>query len=476
MSEVSAAQNTVKSENILGTEKIGKLLLKFSVPGIVSMLVNSIYNLVDQIFIGHGVGYLGNAATNVNFPFVQMMLALSIMVAAGTAANVGLNLGRKQEEEADHYVGTGFVLALASGVFVMIVGEIFMTGLLYFFGCTDMVLPYALDYGRIVLIGFPFVSCGILMSDLIRADGSPRYSMIAMVSGAVFNIVFDPIFIFVFHWGVKGAALATILGQIVTFLINLRKMPHLQTIHFRKEDFLIEFHRVKQIILIGMSAFLTQMAGLVGNILLNNQAVKYGAMSVYGAEIPLTCFGIIMKINQIMMSVIMGITTSTQPIFSYNYGAAKYARIRELMKKTAIITFLVGVTGCLVFQIFPQQIINIFGQESELYNEFAVMCLRNMTLLIFVMGIPMMAGTYFQSVGKPLKAVILSLSRQIIFQIPIMIFLPMLIGITGVMYTFPLADIASITLAGILLAKEMKLLKEMEIRHEELQAQHGEAV
>ena len=462
MSETIARENVPKTENILGTEKIGKLLLKFSVPGIVSMLVNSIYNLVDQIFIGQGVGYLGNAATNVNFPFVQMMLALSIMVAAGTAANVGLNLGRKQEEEADHFVGTGFIMALTFGTTVFLLGEIFMTPLLYFFGCTDVVLPYAIDYGRIALIGFPFVSCGILMGDLIRADGAPRYSMVAMLAGAIFNIIFDPIFIFICHWGVKGAALATIMGQIVTFVINFRKMGHLRTIHFRRADFLVKFHRVKQILIIGMSAFLTQVAGLFGQILLNNQAVKYGAMSVYGAEIPLTCFGIIMKINQIMMAFIMGITTSIQPIFSYNYGAAKYARIRELIKKTAIVTFTIGVIGCLTFQTFPQQIINIFGQESELYNEFAVMCLRNMTFLIFVMGIPMMAGTYFQSVGKPLKAVVLSLSRQIIFQIPIMLILPMYIGITGVMYSYPLADIASITLATILLLREMKLLRKLE--------------
>ena len=463
MSEVTSA--VPKTENALGTEKIGKLLLRFSIPGIISMLVNSIYNLVDQIFIGQGVGYLGNAATNVNFPFVQMMLALSIMVAAGTAANVGLNLGRKQEEEADHFVGTGFIMALTFGILVCLVGELFMEPLLYLFGCTDKVLPYAIDYGRIALLGFPFVSCGILMGDLIRADGQPRYSMIAMVSGAIFNIIFDPVFIFIFHWGVKGAALATILGQIITFCINIRKMPHLRTIHFRVSDFRVKFHRVKQIIVIGLSAFLTQTAGLVGHVILNNQAVKYGAMSIYGPEIPLTCFGIIMKINQIMMAFIMGVTTSTQPIFSYNYGAAKYNRIRELILKTGLVTFTIGVIGCFIFQTFPQQIINIFGQESQLYNEFAVMCLRNMTLLIFVMGIPMMAGTYFQSVGKPIKAVILSLSRQIIFQIPIMLILPIFIGITGVMYTYPLADIASITLATILLARELKFLKKLEAEH-----------
>ncbi len=451
-----------KKTNILGTEKIGKLLLIYSVPGVISMLVNSIYNLVDQIFIGQGVGYLGNGATNVSFPFVQLMLALSLMVSAGTAANTSLNLGRKEDEEASHYVGNGFALSLAFGVLLLLVGQIFMLPLLNFFGATEANLGYAIDYSRIILIGFPFVTTSMMMNDIIRADGNPRFAMCSMLSGAILNIIFDPVFIFVFGWGVKGAALATIIGQIVTFFLSFWKMHHLKTVTFSYKDLRPKFRRVKRIVLIGMSAFLTQISMLFVQVLLNNQAARYGAQSVYGADIPVTCFGIIMKVNQIMMSVIIGITNATQPIFSFNFGAALYSRVRELVKKTAITTFIVGCAGWLVLQNFPSQIISIFGQESELYNEFAVMCCKNMTLMIFVMGIPMMSGVYFQAVGKPGQAVILSLSRQVLFTMPLMVILPIFFGVTGIMYAYPMADCFSILLATVLLLREMKRLRKLE--------------
>ena len=221
-----------RKENILGTEKIGKLLLTYSIPGIISMLVNSIYNLVDQIFIGQGVGYLGNGATNVAFPFTQLMLALSLMVSAGTAANTSLNLGRKDEDEACHFVGNGFALAVMFGVGLLVIGQVFLLPLLHIFGATEANLGYAIDYSRIVLIGFPFTATGIMMNDIIRADGAPQFSMMSMLVGAILNIIFDPIFIFVFHWGVKGAALATIIGQIATFALSFWKMHRLKTVKF----------------------------------------------------------------------------------------------------------------------------------------------------------------------------------------------------------------------------------------------------
>ena len=452
-----------RKENILGTEKIGKLLLTYSVPGVISMLVNSIYNLVDQIFIGQGVGYLGNGATNVSFPFVQLLLALSLMVSAGTAANTSLNLGRKDDKEACHFVGNGFFLAMFFGLLLLIVGEVFLVPLLQFFGATEANLPYAIEYSRIMLIGFPFVSCGMMMNDIIRADGTPRFAMISMLVGAILNIIFDPLFIFVFHWGVRGAALATIIGQIATFMLSFWKMHHLKTVKLSYSDVRPVARRDKRIIVIGMSAFLSQISMVITQILLNNQAAKYGAMSVYGPDIPVTCFGIIMKVNQIMMSVIIGITNATQPIFSFNFGAEKYDRVRELVKKTVATTFIVGCLGWLVLQNFPSQIISIFGQESELYNEFAVMCCKNMTKMIFVMGVPMMAGVYFQAVGKPVQAVLLSLSRQVLFSIPLMIILPIFMGVVGIMYSYPLADCFSITLATILLVLEMRRLHRLEL-------------
>lgn len=451
----------VEKENMLGTEKIGKLLLTYSVPGVISMLVNSIYNMVDQIFIGRGVGYLGNGATTVSFPFVQLLLALSIMTSAGTAANAGLNLGRKEQRKADSFVGSGFGLAVFWGLLLLVVGELFMVPMLNFFGATPDNLPYAVDYSRIVLIGFPFVTTSIMMNDIIRADGKPRFAMISMLAGAAVNIVLDPIFIFICHWGVAGAAWATILGQILSCFLSFWKFRTLNTLHFKPADMAPAFPRLKLIMIIGMSGFLTQMANLVSQILLNNQAAKYGLMSEYGADIPVTCFGITMKIVSLMMSMIIGISNATQPIFAYNFGAKKYNRVSELIKKASLTTIVFGLFGWIFFQTIPAQIIGIFGQESELYNQFGVMCLKTMTLTVFVMGIPMLAGVYFQSVGKPMRAVVLSLSRQIIFLIPTILILPMFIGIKGVMYAYPIADIFSITLSVILFAIELKLLHQM---------------
>ena len=358
------------------------------------------------------------------------------------------------------------------GLLLLIVGEVFLVPLLQFFGATEANLPYAIEYSRIMLIGFPFVSCGMMMNDIIRADGTPRFAMISTVSGAVVNIIlvgaildisFDPLCIFGFHWGVRGAALATIIGQIATFMLSFWKMHHLKTVKLSYSDVRPVARRDKRIIVIGMSAFLSQISMVITQILLNNQAAKYGAMSVYGPDIPVTCFGIIMKVNQIMMSVIIGITNATQPIFSFNFGAEKYDRVRELVKKTVATTFIVGCLGWLVLQNFPSQIISIFGQESELYNEFAVMCCKNMTKMIFVMGVPMMAGVYFQAVGKPVQAVLLSLSRQVLFSIPLMIILPIFMGVVGIMYSYPLADCFSITLATILLVLEMRRLHRLEL-------------
>ena len=462
MSAENEALEAPKKENPFGTEKISKLLLVYSLPGIVSMVVNSIYNMVDQIFIGQGVGYLGNAATNVTFPFMQLMLALGAMTAVGTASNSGLCLGRKEEDEADHYFGNGLALAITLGLAVLIIGQVFNGPLLRFFGATDLVMPYAVTYSRIVMIGFPFVSCGMYMNNLVRLDGSPTYAMIAMLTGAVLNIILDPLFIMVFHWGVAGAAIATVIGQIATFILMTLKMRNMKVLTLRREYMRMKWEYIRGIIAIGMSAFLSNIVMLFSNILMNNQAVHYGELSIYGAEIPLTCFGIVLKINSLMTAIILGITHASQPIFSYNFGAKKYDRVAELMIKGVLATFVVGLIGFFVFRTFPEQIISLFGQEDALYNEFAVMCMLNMTLLLFVIGIPMLAGVYFQAVGRPVVSIILSLSRNILFAMPAMVILPMFVGIKGVMWSFPVGDAASIVLSGILLGLELRHLRRMQ--------------
>ena len=448
-------------ENILGTKPIPALLLQFGLPSVVSMLVNSIYNLVDQIFIGQRVGYLGNAATSVTFPFVTISLAISLMISHGTAANVGLNLGKKDQERADRTMGNGFCMALVMGFVMLALGQVFLVPLLKIFGATDLVLPYAVDYARIYIIGIPFTTLGILLNDEIRADGSPSYTMRSMIIGAVINIIFDYIFVFPLNMGVQGAAIATIMGQFATLVLGFLYLPRMKTIHFEKNNMRLSPEIVKDILILGVSSFITQVAMLFMQIVLNRQAVRYGALSKYGPEIPLTVFGIVIKVNQIMTSIIMGITVGSQPVFSYNYGARKYGRVRNLVKACMISTTIVGAIGTVCLQVFPQQIISIFGQEDALYNEFAVMAMRNMTFLIFILGVQMTASVYFQAVGKPKGSVLISLSRQILFMIPLLFILPGFLGIKGVMFAFPGADIASVILCSTLLIREIKTLNRM---------------
>ena len=470
--EATTAANVVSSgENILGTKPIPELLLKFAVPSVISMLVNSIYNLVDQIFIGQGVGYLGNAATNVVFPFVMISMAVSLMISVGTAANVGLNLGKGDQDQANRILGNGLFLALISGFVILILGEGFMVPLLRLFGATDNILPYAIDYGRIYLVGTVFTTIGILLNDIIRADGNPSYSMRAMLLGAGINIVLDPLVIFVFHWGVQGAALATILGQLATLICGLLYLKKLRTLQMKKENMKLKGDVVKSIVTLGLSSFFTQFAALFMQIIMNQQTIKYGEMSIYGADIPLTVFGIVNKVNGLMMSLIMGISTGSQPLFSFNYGAKKFQRVKQLVKTAMISCVVIGFIGMLCLQSFPNQIISIFGQESDLYDEFAVMCLKNMTIFIFVMGVQMVAGVYYQAVGKPVGALLLSLSRQVLFMIPCFLILPIFFGIKGVMWSFPVSDVLSVAMAALMLAVEMRKLNQMIREDGSVQAQ-----
>lgn len=461
MTNETQEMKKIQEENILGTKPIPELLLKFAVPSVISMLVNSIYNLVDQVFIGQGVGYIGNAATNVVFPFVTIGLAVSLMISVGTAANVGLSLGEKNQKRADQILGNGLSLAMLMGAAILIVGQIFMTPLLRLFGATDSIMPYALEYGRVYLLGTLFTTIGILCSDLIRADGNPGYSMRAMLLGAGINIVLDPLFIFVFHWGVTGAALATILGQFATMVVCLVQWRKLRTLKLKRENMKLERSVVKSILSLGFSSFITQIAALFMHVVMNQQIIRYGALSKYGTDIPITVFGIVNKINSLMMSLIMGVSTGSQPLFSYNYGARKFDRVKKLVKTALITCVAIGIVGRCVLQTFPEQIISIFGQESGLYNEFAVMCLKNMTILIFVIGVQLVSGVYYQAVGKPFGATVLSLSRQILFMIPSLLILPIFFGLKGIMWSFPVADVLSVTLGAVMLIIEMRSLNRL---------------
>lgn len=447
-----------QGENILGKEKIGKLIRKFSIPCIISMLVNSLYNIVDQIFIGQGVGYLGNGATNVVFPLVMIGLAFSLMIGDGSSAYLSLKLGENKKEEAEKGVGNGFILSVILSILFCAITLIFLPQLLNMFGCTDNLRDYAIAYGRIIAIGFPFSMIGTALNSIIRADGSPKYSMFSMVAGAILNTILDPIFIFVLHKGVEGAAVATVISQILTFILNAMYLRKLKTIKITFASMKLKFNVCKKVLALGVSSFITQMSTVCVMAAENNLLAKYGMQSKFGAEIPITVLGIVMKINQILNSIIIGIAVGSQPIIGYNYGAQKYDRVKQTLKIVLGSSLVISTIAFILFQTIPDRLISIFGQGDSNYMEFACLAFRTYLLLCIANGVQIPSGIFFQAIGKSTKSAILSLSRQIVILIPAMLILSSIFGVNGVLYAGPVADGLAFILAVTLLIIEMKHL------------------
>ena len=452
-----------QEENILGKEKIGKLIRKFSIPCIISMLVNSLYNIVDQIFIGQGVGYLGNGATNVVFPLVIIGLAFSLMFGDGASAYLSLKLGEKKKKEAEDGVGNGIMLSIIVSVIFCIVTLLFLPQFLKIFGCTENLKSYAMTYGTIIAIGFPFSMIGTTLNSIIRADGSPKYSMFSMISGAVLNTILDPIFIFVLHKGVEGAAIATVISQIVTFILNVIYIKRFKTIKISKDCFKLQFNICKKVAMLGVSSFITQMSFVCVMAVENNLLGKYGAESKYGAEIPITVLGIVMKINQILNSIIVGIAAGSQPIWGYNYGAKKFDRVKQTLKIVLSASVIISTIAFILFQTIPDKLILLFGSGDENYMDFACLAFRTYLMLCIFNGVQIPSGIFFQAIGQSTKSAILSLSRQIVILIPSMIILSQLFGIIGVLSAGPVADGLAFILAVSLLLRESKKLKNVNI-------------
>ena len=448
-----------QEENILGKEKISKLIKKFSIPCIISLLVNSLYNIVDQIFIGQGVGYLGNGATNVVFPLVMIGLAFSLMFGDGASAYLSLKLGEKKKDEAKIGIGNGVTLCVITSVIFCAITLIFLPVFLKIFGCTDNLKDYAMTYGRIIAIGFPFSMIGTTLNSIIRADGSPKYSMTSMLAGAILNTILDPIFIFVFHKGVAGAAIATVISQILTFVLNVAYIKRFKSIKLDKDSIKLRTNVCKKVSALGISSFITQMSIVCVMTAENNLLGKAGAESKFGAEIPITVLGIVMKISQILNSIIIGIAAGSQPIFGYNYGARKYDRVKQALKIVLGSSLVISTIAFILFQTIPDKLIAIFGSGDENYMEFACLAFRTYLFLCIFNGIQIPSGIFFQAIGKSTKSAILSLSRQIVILIPSMIILSHIFGLMGVLYAGPVADGIAFILAAILLIREVKHLK-----------------
>lgn len=448
-----------QEENILGKEKISKLIKKFSIPCIISLLVNSLYNIVDQIFIGQGVGYLGNGATNVVFPLVMIGLAFSLMFGDGASAYLSLKLGEKKKDEAKIGIGNGVTLCVITSVIFCAITLIFLPVFLKIFGCTDNLKDYAMTYGRIIAIGFPFSMIGTTLNSIIRADGSPKYSMTSMLAGAILNTILDPIFIFVFHKGVAGAAIATVISQILTFVLNVAYIKRFKSIKLDRDSIKLRPNVCKKVSALGISSFITQMSIVCVMTAENNLLGKAGAESKFGAEIPITVLGIVMKISQILNSIIIGIAAGSQPIFGYNYGAKKYDRVKQALKIVLGSSLVISTIAFILFQTIPDKLIAIFGSGDENYMEFACLAFRTYLFLCIFNGIQIPSGIFFQAIGKSTKSAILSLSRQIVILIPSMIILSHIFGLLGVLYAGPVADGIAFILAAILLIREVKHLK-----------------
>lgn len=454
--------NSMEAKSPFSTEPVGRLIAKFAVPCVISLLVNSLYNIVDQIFIGWGVGYLGNGATNIVFPITIIALALSLMIGDGGAAYLSLKLGEGDTERAKKGVGNAVVMVTVTSIVLMVVFLVFINPILTLFGATEILRPYALEYGYVIGAGLPFMMITAALNSMIRADGSPKYAMFSMILGAVMNTVLDPVFIFVFHMGVQGAAIATVMGQVGSFVVSVIYIFRFKTFRFERSSFMLNGKICGNVLSLGISSFITQIAITIVMALSNNLLASYGAKSVYGPEIPLTDMGIVMKVNQILISILVGISTGAQPILGYNYGSKDFARVRKAFDIALIASEIVAVIAFLVFQFSPMAVVSLFGSEEGLYNEFAVLSFRIFLLFCPLTGFQTVAAIYLQAVGKPVKSAILSLSRQIIFFIPAALILPMFLGVKGVLWTGPVADGLAFVLALIFIIYERKQLKKAE--------------
>jgi len=457
----------------LEKEKISKLLALFSIPCVVSMLINSIYNIVDQIFIGKGVGTLGNGATNVIFPLVIIFNATASLIGNGASANLSLKLGEGKKDEASKSIGQSLVMMVIISIILSLLAYLFLPKLIMLFGCTENVFEYASEYGKIIVLGAPFMIIYSALSNIIRADGSPKYSMMMLVIGAIINIVLDPIFILHFDMGVKGGALATVIGQFVSFAIALFYLKKVKSVKLKKDSLKLD-RNVFRILSLGLSSFITQGTILVLFVFMNNMMTRFGALSKFGADIPLSVYGVVSKINSLFISTVLGVSLGAQPIIGYNYGAGNGERVKETLKKILIINFIVGIFFNILFILFPKEIAGFFITKSdpnyELFVEFAVLLCRSFLLVCSLNAMEMTTSIAIQSLGKVKKATAVSFIRQIILLIPISILLAVEFdkGIYGIMYAGLISDAICFVVAIFIFRSEYCKLKDVSNKTEEI--------
>lgn len=449
---------TMDGENPLGVRPIKGLLFSFSIPAIISCLVNSVYNIVDQIFIGQGVGYLGNAATTIAFPLMTIIMAFATLIGSGGSAYAALRLGEGRKREALLTLNNLLVIAIGLGILLAATGLIFLKPILTLFGATETTMPYAIDYTSIVLMGVPFSVISIALSNMARTDGHPRMSMYGILIGAALNTVLDPIYIFVLGWGVKGAAIATVTAQFVSTVVLCYYFLRKGNMRFTRR-YMKPVGRVwYKIFSLGISSGITSLVACIMQVVMNNSLVYYGNQTEITGDVALSAMGIVMKIAMILASVCIGFGIGAQPILGFNLGAKKYARVRHtylLAVSIATGSILIGWAVC---QLAPHLVLNLFGKENQTFTDFAVRCLRIYLGGIFCAGFQIVSTNYFQATGQPLKASLLSMLRQLILLIPLLLILPLFFGLNGLLYAGPCADIGSAVIVALFILPEMRKL------------------
>ncbi len=458
---MSSSVRMRQASGSLARDPVGKLIVRFGLPSIVAMLTMSLYNIVDQLFIGHGVGYLGNAATNVVFPFVILSIALSMIFGEGATALYSIRLGEGNTDEARRTAGNGIIMLAVTGVIVSMIALLVLKPMLGFLGATERVMPYALEYAGPIVFGSPFQVVAGGLNALIRANGSPKYAMMAMATGAILNTILDPIFIFTFDMGVEGAAVATAISQFAGFCISAAYLLRPHRLGLARRHFRPCIRLIGRIMATGSAPALSQLAIMVVIVSMNNALGKYGAQSQYGAEIPLAAHGITMKVNQILYSVLIGLSMGAQPVIGFNYGAKNFLRVRKTFLTAVTLAVTTGTLAFIVFFFFPHYIIMLFGREEALYNEFSRRSFQTFLFFTFINGFTLMSGTFFQSMAKPLHAAAIQLSRQVLVMVPMVHILPRFWGISGVLLSGPVSDVISFTIACVLVSRQLHRLKHM---------------
>ena len=442
------------------TEPIRRLLPKFAIPCVVSLIISCLYNIVDQIFVGQGVGYLGNAATGIIFPITVVGWGLSLLFGDGGAAFLSRALGAGDAKHAGRSAANSVLFSFLTGA--VLVAACYLAGdnLFYALGATEATIQYARDYGCIIFAGIPLALAGQTLITIIRADGSPKYAMFTMLVGCVLNIIFDPVTIFVWGWGIKGAAWATIFGQAVSFILAAAYLSRSKTFRVKPADFKPDWGILRQVMPLGGSSFLTQISIVIVTVVNNKLLVSYGARSPFGADIPLAAFVVIMKLFQIVLNIAIGIAAGAQPIIGYNYGARRYDRVKETFKLVMVSTLVITLIATALFETLPGAFIALFGADSELYTAFAVNCLRIYLSLITLTCLQKACAIFLQSTGKAKAAIPLSMIRDVVLLIAFSLILPVRLGVTGIFWAAPAADILAILITALVIFRVWKQLSE----------------